>query len=396
MNICVVTGTLGQPSETFVKRHIESLLETGSYVITRKVHEKSTVKVDSHRLLILEDVAPLVPLGGLSMVIKSIFLLFPNRLFSPRHNTAILEFLKRNDIDLVLSEFMDATLPLVSVLEKARIPLVVHGHGSDVSSRLKHWWWRRSYGNYRNTQIVVVSQKSKKDLTKKCNLNPQNIHVIPCAPVYLDFAARKERSGTTSPSRFEITTIGRLVEKKNPLGLIEVVNILVNQMNCKIHLSIVGDGPLFVEVEKSISHFGLQNFCSLLGELDNSEVLEVLKQSDLYIQNSRTDPITGEAEGLPVSILEAMNAGIPVIATNHAGIPEVIQHGQTGLLVREGDSREMAEAIQKILSSPKLAKTIGECGRLLVKSKLNWQQVRIALLDLFNMVLLNDKNRKDF
>ena len=77
----------------------------------------------------------------------------------------------------------------------------------------------------------------------------------------------------------------------------------------------------------------------------------------------------GDSEGNPVAVMEAQLSGLPVVATRHAGIPEVVLEGQTGLLVKEGDEAGMAQAMARLLMDPDLAARLGDCGRRRIQER---------------------------
>jgi glycosyltransferase involved in cell wall biosynthesis len=97
----------------------------------------------------------------------------------------------------------------------------------------------------------------------------------------------------------------------------------------------------------------------------------------VFIQHSITDPDTGDEEGLPASIQEAMAHSLAVISTRHAGIPEVVEEGVTGWLVDEGDVEKMAIAI---LKAPLSASVFGNAGHLQAASKHAWSEERRRLI----------------
>jgi len=383
MKLCVVTATLGEPSETFVKRHIELISEEPVCVIARNVHASNTIAIESRKLLVLSDIDKLTPLGGYRMLLKSLFLLRPNFLLTRKHNRAICDFLDENEIDVILLEFLDASLPFLKLLESREILKIAHGHGSDVSSRLRHWWWRRAYKSYRDIPVVVVSNRSKIRLNNLCNIKLEFLHVIPCSPKFESIRGQAIRAKRLDGNTVRVLTIGRLVSKKDPLGLIEVMKIAYHDLKLDVHLTIVGVGPLLETLKSRIVECGLEDRITLAGVVENEIVIEMLMDSDIYVQNSRIDPVTGEEEGLPVSILEAMGAGLPIIATSHAGIPEVIKNQVSGILVPECSYFEMANAIRNLIKNPELATTYGIQARNVVENELNWDRERQNLIALF-------------
>lgn len=140
-------------------------------------------------------------------------------------------------------------------------------------------------------------------------------------------------------------------------------------------LLLVGRGPEEARIRGLADALGIHSRVHFTGE--QPDVAPYLHQMDLYVQPS-------VAEGMPNSVLEAMAAGLPVVATSAGGTPEVVLDGQTGLLVAAGDSSALADAIASLLADRRLAETFGWAGRARVEAhfgeKLMLQQVE-ALLD---------------
>ncbi|HOJ43087.1 MAG TPA: glycosyltransferase, partial [Syntrophorhabdaceae bacterium] len=156
--------------------------------------------------------------------------------------------------------------------------------------------------------------------------------------------------------------VTRLVAKK---GIMHLLNAFkkVHELNPSVNLHIIGDGPMRDEVESFIRKHNLNKAVNLHSSKPNEFVLEKLRQSSVYVQHSITDAETGNREGLPNSILEAQAVGLPVVATNHEGIPEAVEHGVTGFLVDEGDVDKMAEYMFMLSKDGELRRKMGLKGR---------------------------------
>jgi len=100
---------------------------------------------------------------------------------------------------------------------------------------------------------------------------------------------------------------------------------------------------------------------TLLGPQPHERVLDELDRAYAFVQHSITAP-DGDQEGAPVSIMEAGAAGVPVVSTRHSGIPNLVQHGMTGLLVAEHDIHGMARAMKRLLSDPARAHAMGQAA----------------------------------
>ena len=124
----------------------------------------------------------------------------------------------------------------------------------------------------------------------------------------------------------------------------------------------VGDGPLLAAARLLVMELGLNHSVRFLGVCSQTRVAELMREVRLFVQHSIVAP-DGDSEGSPVAVMEAQLSGLPVVATRHAGIPEVVVEEETGLLVNEGDERAMADAMARLALDPCLAARLGECGR---------------------------------
>ena len=144
--------------------------------------------------------------------------------------------------------------------------------------------------------------------------------------------------------------VARFNEPKDQTTLLKAIACL----SFPFHLDFVGSGSSLQSCKALAQSLGVQDKVSFLG--DRTDVPKLLAQSQIFI-------LTSHYEGLPISILEAMRAGLPVIATKVNGIPEEVEHGKTGLLVPDKDVEELAKAISTLIESPELRQQMGKAGR---------------------------------
>jgi glycosyltransferase involved in cell wall biosynthesis len=128
----------------------------------------------------------------------------------------------------------------------------------------------------------------------------------------------------------------------------------------------IGDGELFDVSKNLVKSLGLENNIILLGGLERKEIVKHLEKAFLFLQHSIVAS-NGDSEGTPVGIIEAMAAGLPVVSTRHAGIPDVVIENKTGFLVDEGDINTMAKAIIKLAENRKLLSEFGTNGKVLIE-----------------------------
>jgi glycosyltransferase involved in cell wall biosynthesis len=175
--------------------------------------------------------------------------------------------------------------------------------------------------------------------------------------------------------RPRLVMVGRLQAPKDPLTFVRALATLRGQ---DFEAVLVGEGPDRGAVEEEVRRLGIESAVQLLGE--RNDVPELLGTAEIFVLSTRS-------EGLPLSILEAMATGLPVIASDVGGVPELVIDGETGLLVPPGDPDALAAAIRRLLEDPPLAHRLGEAGRVRVAEHFDLAAVRQAHLDLYNHLL---------
>ena len=270
---------------------------------------------------------------------------------------------KRQKIDRVLVEYGNHAHNLLPLLKELEIPFVVHFHGYDASINSVI----EDCNNYKDvfnlaSKVIVVSNAMKEKI-ENMGCTKKKIVLAPCGPNDLFF--------TTIPtfSKKQFIAIGRFVEKKAPnlliLAFSKVVDIHPNYV-----LKMAGDGVLLNTCKNLVKHLGIENNVQFLGVINPEEYRSELQNSLAFVQHSITAD-NGNMEGTPLAVLEASAAGIPVVSTYHAGIPDVIIHEQTGLLCQEKDVQKMAENIIKLIENKELAMRLGNNGKARIKNKFN-------------------------
>lgn len=159
-------------------------------------------------------------------------------------------------------------------------------------------------------------------------------------------------NGVPGSARFKIICVARLVEKKGIPVLIEACRILRDR-GVSLHCDIIGKGRLRPQLTSLIQDLGLRDRVHLLGPKTQSEVRERYGAAHAYVLPCILGS-DGNREGLPVSIVEALACGLPVVSTPVTGIPEVVFDGHNGLLVPMGHPLALADAIQRLIDDPDL------------------------------------------
>jgi glycosyltransferase involved in cell wall biosynthesis len=263
----------------------------------------------------------------------------------------------KNKIDIVFAEYGTTGADMVPICKECRLPLVSIFHGYDATTKWIIEKYKEKYQilfDYAST-IIAVSDKMK-DRLIEMGCSPSKIIKSTYGPNNLFLDLQPNYSEQKS-----FVAIGRFVNKKAPYYTILAIRKVVEKYP-DFKLYFAGDGELHETIHNLIRYFKLENNIELLGIITPKEFASLLTKVSGFLQHSIT-ALNGDMEGTPVSVLEASGAGIPVIATMHAGIPEVIIDGKTGFLVPEHDVDGMAIQIIKLIENPELVKIMGLLGK---------------------------------
>jgi len=335
--ILVYRDTVGARSESFIQRQYKAFNELEPlYVGTKRGP------------LAPKDALILAAPGPLGWVARTGFRQFgrvPMKL-----DRAIAEHHPR----LVHAQFGLGGALALPIAQRAGLPLVVTFHGGD-ATKDKHFSERKL--------LPTIFQRRRRAMA-------QAAHTILCVSQFVrdrliarGFPADKLQThylGIDIPPEVvlpplgisdTVLFVGRLVEKKGVDTLIDAM-AMARQLAPALELSIVGDGPARADLERRAKTAGVK--ASFHGWLPEKKVQTAMRRALLLAVPSRTAD-GGDSEGLPTVIMEAMALGVPVVATRHAGIPEIVSDGVTGMLVTEADAPALAAAITALKDDPDLA-----------------------------------------
>ncbi|MEJ5169577.1 MAG: glycosyltransferase, partial [Fimbriimonadales bacterium] len=149
-------------------------------------------------------------------------------------------------------------------------------------------------------------------------------------------------------------------------------------------------GPDADKARRLAERLGIAESVRFLGGLPRRRVLEELTMADAFVLHCRTDPRTGDEEGLPTAILEAMAYALPVVSTRHAGIPEAVEDGQTGLLTDEGDAAATARALSALAVDADLRRRLGLAGFERARAEFDWERERARILTTMGLLRQSD------
>ncbi len=183
-----------------------------------------------------------------------------------------------------------------------------------------------------------------------------------------------------APGAPRILSVGRLVEKKGFPTLLAACALLRGR-GVDFRCDIVGYGPLRASLAARIAELGLGNHVALLGPRPQGEVRQLLASARVFALAAQREG-DGGSDNLPTVIMEAMAAGVPVVSTRIAGIPEMVDGGETGYLTAEQDVPAFADRLATLLADALLAAQLGEAGRLRAEEKFSVTNTTAALAGL--------------
>lgn len=368
-----MTRSVGVVSETFIARHARDLEPDDTVVVSKYglVHDPAWLPTGPHLVLQPSDVATRARLVST----KAVALLrgLPVNYWTPTsaQRRALRQFLDVHGVEVVLAEFLDLWVGWMPVLRDAGVRVVLHAHGHDLSARWREPRWRQLYEAYEGADVVVVNEEMRHRLMS-IGLSASRIHRIPYGVDVPDAP-----TGSDATETIECLAVGRLVPKKAPLVTLEAF-ARTRSLDPRLRLTMVGAGPLENRVHEAVRRFGVEGSVDLLGSQPPGVVQTLLARCDVFLQHSITGP-DGDEEGLPVGILEAMAHGVPVISTRHAGIPEAVVDGETGLLVAPMDISGMADALAELAHDAAARSAMGYRAWQRAKERFSWPVEREAL-----------------
>ncbi len=279
------------------------------------------------------------------------------------YEMAFIKSLKKNKIQVILAQYGPTGHRILEICKLLNIPLVIHFHGYDASVRdiiKQHNNYTEAFA-YASKVIVVSKQMEKKLIALGCST--EKIVYNPCAP-HDDFLKIEPKF-----LKKQFVSIGRFTNKKAPYYLILTFKRII-ELHPDARLVMAGNGALLNTCKNLVSIHKLGNHVEFLGVIDKQEYMNLLEESLAFVQHSITAD-DGDMEGTPVAILEASAAGLPVVSTIHAGIPDVIEHAKTGLLSNEHDVNAMSENMLKLIDDLTFAKTLGASGKTKISTQFN-------------------------
>jgi colanic acid/amylovoran biosynthesis glycosyltransferase len=275
------------------------------------------------------------------------------------------------------------TLRLKSVLG---IPHITTFYGFDISKLPRKKKWLKLYETlFQEGDLFLVegAHMSSKLEALGCPLEKIRIQRIAIPINRITFIPRQPKKKGQPPI---VIFAGRLVEKK---GLIYALLALkeARSRHYNLEFRVIGDGPLKEKILEIIKKNHMSDYVRMLGLLGYTDYLKELQEADIFLHPSITSSDGDSEGGAPTTILEAQAAGLPVVSSYHADIPNIVVPGESALLCEEKDWKGLSEKIMYLIENQRLWRQIGRAGRSFVEKYHDIRQEVKTLEDKYNDLL---------
>lgn len=409
MRVAFVIGKFPSISETFILDQITGLIDRGHEVdiyAERPVDtKKAHAEVDRYDLIKRTRYLPTPPLNILGRIWKAVVIVTHALIVRPACAIRSLNVRRYGRLAASL-KLVYAMAPLLrrqhkydvihchfgpygqlgNFLREAGLitgKLVTTFHGADVSAAVRkhgpHVYARLfssgdlflPISDYWRSRLIELGCPAEKIIVHRMGINCD------------DFAFKARSPDIDGTVRF--ISVCRLVEKKGIEYAIQAITALA-RTGRKATYDVVGDGPLRSSLQQLAAGLGVQAFVKFHGWRERREVMALLENASVFVAPSVTS-ITGEQEGVPVALMEAMAMGLPVVSTWHSGIPELVEDGRTGLLVHEKDAGALCEKFEYLVDHPQVWIELSLAGRAMVEESYNIQKLNDKLVRIFDGII---------
>lgn len=404
MRIAFIVGFFPALSATFIQDQATGLIELGHdvQIFAGKNPNEEKVHPDFLKYRLNERVRYFaIPKNKIVRFLKAAFLFLVNFHKSPRKLLKSLDVFKfgkpalslnliyylvpflgkRNKFDVIHCHFgpngiIGAYLKELGISGK----LVTTFYGYDLTYYIREKGtdvYRRLFA--RGALFLPICDYFKRKLIQYgCDAAKTQVHTI---GIDLEKYGFSRKTYPPQQGQVNILTIGRMCEKKGFVCSIKAF-ALARRKHKNIRYILAGDGPLRKNLEILVAELGIQDAVEFTGSIDREELLALYEKSHIFMLASVTAQ-DGDQEGTPTVLLEAQAAGLPVISTQHSGIPEIIADGESGYLVPEKDITALAERLDYLVSHPDSWPKLGKKGRAFVEKHFDLKTLNCRLIEYY-------------
>ena len=277
--------------------------------------------------------------------------------------------LRTEHYDLVHLFFSPATGAMLPFLGLGDVPLVV-SHRSAVPSHtlvrtLTRWIWRRA------DRVVAVRESLGHEIRRA---TPSLRYAV--IPDGVDLTRFRPTLRRRSTARVHLLAVARLLERE---GLDDLIRALAMLDPERCDLEIAGAGPDELSLRQLAAGLGISDRVFFSGTPERETLAKRYRESDIFVLPAREEA-AGDV------LVQALASGLPIVATNVGGIPEMVEHGENGLLVATRDPAALASAIRHLVDQPELRARMGRQNRANAEARLSWERIVIRYLSIYHGV----------
>ena len=281
---------------------------------------------------------------------------FPKRL-SPGAMRVLAGLMRRHKIDIVHSHMYRSNVPATIAARMARVPVMIaQVHNVETWESARQRWMDRFLCRWRTT-IVGVSDRVRRDVIEELGVDPARTRVLYNGVDIARFSNGSLRAPARAalgfgPEDIVIIYHGRLVDQKNPEALLKIAYEVAARRQ-RVFVLVVGEGPCRQTLELGAAARGVDDRMRFLGQRDDIPAL--LNASDIAV-------LPSFKEGFSNSLIEAMAAGLPIVATDVGGNAEAVEHGKSGWIVRPRDDAALLNAVAHLVDDAVERSAMSACA----------------------------------
>jgi glycosyltransferase involved in cell wall biosynthesis len=308
----------------------------------------------------------------------------------------LAHYMEKNNIPIAYAQSFSRTAQnahYASLISQTSIYWITQGHNQDTlilnDEEIRY--------RFKYADAVTAESEVARKAFERAKVDISNVPIVYRGIDTIFFVPLRDSRESEKSNGIEIITVARAAEKKGLNHLIEALKFISEDLS--VHITHIGDGPLLESLKRQAIELGVDDRITFLGNVSSkSKILEHLQNSDIFISpnitsdniNARLDNrygiIQDATDGLQSAILEAAATGLPVIATNAGGNKDFVNQNN-GIIVRERNAQELADAIYDLAKNPEKRKILGKQARTDVLEKFDYKTSQELLVKIFEKLI---------
>ncbi len=278
--------------------------------------------------------------------------------------------------------FGNVAVHLLPLLRECPVPIVVSFHGSDVAGSMISPGYAEAVRElFELAAVVPCRSEQLAERVAELGCPREKLRIMRTILPDIPFETRR----TPTDGKWRIVQAARLVPKKGLVTALKAFARFAGQYP-EATFTIAGEGPMDEALQREAQQLGIAERVNFTGFLSQKALSALFASCHIFLHPSET--AQGDVEGVPNAMLEAMASGLPVVATHHGGIPEVIQDGANGLLCAERDAPAVAEALRRLVAAPTLYHRLSENASSSVREMFSAEGQIAAIEEIYQQAIL--------